>query len=231
MRRGLLSPTAIIDVFVGSKHSIVDQLHIDYLHSNQWVWKFIEIATDRCLDIVKAATSIQNNEAFKQIQQQKTDMDVESENKQNIDISVVIPENISEAVDTAAESSRELYQLLVTKLLWKLQERHQHLVLIGQESPNSSISGVLTSLDPGLVSIISLLTRTIRVFHLTEKGLKLGAVQGTNVPSITARLEVSVNLLNLSKFDSSNLNEDQRFNRALELLSGPAKRVWEGCIL
>lgn len=231
MRRALLSPSAVVEILVSSKHSIIGQLHVDYLHSNQWVWKLIELATDRSLDIVKAAVSIHNTTAFQQYQQQHTDMDLEGESTTKTNVSIIIPENIVEAVDAASETARELYTHLTTKLLWSLHDRHQLFVSTGQENPRTPNLGILTSLDPRLVSLVSLLTRTIRIFHLTEKGLQLGAFQGTTVPSIASRLEVSKKLLSLSKIDPTNLTEDEVYNQILGYITGPAKRIWEECVV
>jgi hypothetical protein len=232
MRRGLLSPSAIIDVLVDNKSPIFGDLHLNHLHSNHWVWKLIEISTDRCLDIVKAAVSIQNNEGLKQLTEitaTTTDMDLEMMDNNNPKKILIIPEAIAEAVDAAAETCRELYTSLVSQLLCQLHLRHQDLISKGQESSQSLETGKLSSLDPRLVSYVSALTRIFRHFHLVETGLHVICVKGTTIPSLTSSVQVSSQVLITSGIDVSSLpnEEDQVIQQAIETLTGPARRIWQ----
>jgi hypothetical protein len=232
MRRGILSPSAIVDVLVSSKYPLVGHLHLQCLHSNQWVWKLIEISTDRCLDIMKAAVSIQNNEAYKQYQQQDTSMDTGNEMSEQMAITIQIPEVILEAVDAAAETCRELYSLLVSQLLHQLHLRHELLVTNGQESATSVTTGKLSSLDCHLVSYVSVLNRLMRSFKLVEKGLQVSAVQGTLVPALMSAVDVSKHLLTLfgmneTSIDTDANNEEEVIAQAMRRLTGPAKRMWQ----
>lgn len=229
MRRGLLSPSAIVDVLVDNKSPVFGELHLNHLHSNQWVWKLIEISTDRCLDIVKAAVSIQNNEGLKQDRESTTDMDLAIENHAiQSQKKLIIPEAILEAVDAAAETCRELYTSLVSQLLCQLHLRHQFLVSNGQESPQSLETGKLSSLDPRLVSYVSTLTRIFRNFHLVETGLHVIGVKGTTIPSLTSAIQVSSQIIGiLGNNKTLPIEEDQVIQQACETLTGPAKRIWQ----
>jgi hypothetical protein len=243
MRRGLLSPSAIIDVLVdtSSNSLIFGELHLNHLHSNQWVWKLIEISSDRCLDIMKAAVSIQNNEAHKQLlahrqehqqqqqqqQEETTDMEIGASSSSSCEIQ--IPEAILEAVEAAAETCRELYSSLVSQLLCLLHQRHQMLVSNGQESSQSLQTGKLSSLDPRLVSYVSTLTRILRNFHLVETGLRVGCVAGTAIPLLTSSAQVSTRVLAIlgSNVVSGDEHEGVVIQQAIESLAGPARRIWQ----
>lgn len=224
MRRGLLSPSAVMHVIVDPKYQLRGNLSLEYLHSNEWVWKLIEISTDRCLDIMKAAVSIQNNEGYKQFHQQDTEMD-QGEGQRHADIIIQIPEAIVEAVEAAAETCCELYVLLVPQLLYDIHVRHQFLVSSGQESSQSVESGKLSSLDPRLVSDVSVVTRVMRNFSMVNIGLRESRVHGTSIPTIVTSNAASKRLLEL--LGVQDYTEENLMSRVTESLAGPARRIWQ----
>mmetsp|Transcript_24976 Transcript_24976/g.36851 ORF Transcript_24976/g.36851 Transcript_24976/m.36851 type:complete len:1091 (+) Transcript_24976:65-3337(+) len=240
MRRAILHPSAVVSFMTQVGETAPGGLHLDEIHKNQWVWKLVEVSMDRCLDIVKAAVNMQNNAAVssQSAPAPSGDMEVDGDMTEGAESNgdcrrvrgdgsneaVVVPEEISSAVAGAADGSRTMYSALVTHLLVRLHGCHSQLVVDGSETEISRSEGTITCLDPGLIARTSMLHRVLRIFHLTEKGLVSGLAQGTSLPPVTARGEVSQNVLEALQVQG---RPDPGDGTALvDVLGGPAKRIW-----
>jgi hypothetical protein len=250
MRRGVLGPQGVVAYMTQRAIPVPGDLHISNLHTNQWVWRLVEVCMARSLDIVKAAMGMQNTSAFTQREAALTaggmddgepDAVVEEEDDNNhtddsdkrrsrsfqsngaASVNIVISEEILDAVEAATDAAKLFYSALATSLLQTIQARHSALVASGSETAGSVESGAVTSLDPCLVVNISLLHNILRNFHMSEVGLLNNCVEGTTFPAITDRQSVAKNVLvGAGKGGES----DVKGAIALSVLTGPAQKVW-----
>lgn len=249
MRRGIVAPDALVSYLTQNAVPVPGNMHISHVHINHSVWRMVELGMDRCLDIVKAAMSMQNNAAYTQREaalssggmdegtEDAAPVDAEEEDRRDGDsrrsrsyadeasasVQVVIPEEVLEAVEAACEGSQIFYKVIVSALLEAVQSRHAALVVSGDESAGSVESGAVTSLDPCLIVNLSLLQKVLRNFHMNELGLQNSCAEGTTLPAVTARSAVAQCIAN----DSSCANGSS----ALAVLTGPARKVWRSYVM
>lgn len=250
MRRGALAPQGVVAYMIQRTVPVPGNLHISNVHTNQWVWRIIEVCMARSLDMVKAAMSTQNTAAFTQREaaltaggmddgdgdedaageDEEEDKPVDSDNRRSRNfangsgsVKVVISEDILETVEVATDGAKHFYSSLATSLLQSIQTRHSSLVASGSETAGSVESGAVTSLDPSLVVNISLLHNILRNFHMSEVGLLNSQAEGTTFPAITDRQTVAKNIL---AFGGIGGDGDAKGAKALSVLTGPAQKVW-----